>query len=83
MFLMDLSSIMITSLGKKDLVTFHFFGLFHVYYLVLFALSLCVISRPSLRKHAYSNKLEILPPKTDFSDKSFLFLIFLLHINCG
>ena len=59
MFLMDLSSIVITSLRKKEMVTLHFFGLLHVYCYGLFGIFVGVIGRRSLRKHAFSNILEI------------------------
>ena len=38
----------------------------------------------SLRKHAYSNTLNILPPKNEFSDKnSDIFNISAQNIDCG
>ena len=40
--------------------------------------------RITLRKHAYSNILKILPPKNDFfSDKNYIFYISAQNIHCG
>ena len=54
-----LSSIVIIVLGKRVYVALNFSGLCLVYCHGVFAFSFCV----TLRKHAYSNILKILPPK--------------------
>ena len=39
--------------------------------------------RCTLRKHAYSNILNISPPKTEFSEKTDIFHISAQNIHCG